>query len=176
MVIMIRHPGAPVVLIALAALCGAIAGAVRADSVVLENGRALRGEITEETDQVVRMKVSGGTVSVPRERIARLQRGDETPATADDREQVAFKGGASEQPARYAYLDGTGPGTDEVLVNRFVLLEPAGELAHGTLAEVLEFREIDGLEMARVRVGEVAGWLPAMWLREQGREEPVLRR
>jgi hypothetical protein len=57
---------------------------------------------------------------------------------------------------------------------KFSVMIPIGELAHGTLVQLRERRVINGIEMARVRVGELDGWVPAGWLRKAP-ATPVLR-
>jgi len=180
---MIRHPGVPFVLFAFAVLCAVILGAmaigVQADYVVLTNGRTLQGEITEANDQVVRVKMSGGVVTLPRSSVESIHRGEAKPVAEKPaekgRERVAHQGEGGAKPGVFRYLDGTDAETGEVTVTRFSVLKPVGELAHGTLIEVLETATVNGLSMAKIRAGKLEGWVPAKWLRDAA-EETVLRK
>ncbi len=180
---MIRHPGVPFVLFAFAVLCavilGATAGGVRADYVVLTNGRTLEGEITEANDDLVRVKMSGGVVTLPRASVESIHRGEARPAgkktEGEDRKRIAHQGEGGAKPGVFRYLDGTDAETGKVLVTRFSVLKPVGELAHGTLIEVIENADIDGIPMSKIRAGKLEGWVPAVWLRDAAKET-VLRK
>ena len=79
----------------------------------------------------------------------------------------------------FRYIDGTDPETGEVARTKFIVLalKPAGELAHGTLIKVIEIRDINGIDMARVKAGELEGWIPAQFLKaSEGEETPILGR
>ncbi|OHB77735.1 MAG: hypothetical protein A2Z34_03170 [Planctomycetes bacterium RBG_16_59_8] len=50
--------------------------ALYADEVILKNGNVLSGTITVETEKTVTIKVKVGTISIPKEQIAALRKGD----------------------------------------------------------------------------------------------------
>ena len=138
-----------------------------ADWIEFENENRIEGEITKEEDGLVTIKVEGGTVTVPRSSIVRTTATD--PREGDDREMISHRGGAATKLGDYRYLDGWNATTSKVEVRTFTLLRPVGELAHGTLVRVEETRRVNGTEMARVKVGEVEGWVPVGNLRNAGR-------
>ena len=173
---MIRHRGIAVALVGIVAVALGVStlgpSEAHADWVVLQNGRALEGTIEEETDEIVRIRLPGGVMSLPRSSVKSVHRGDR-PAEDREGDRVEHQGGA-ERPAVYRYLDGGVQEDGTVRLPRFTLFLPVGELAHGTLVEMKDLRTLNGVEMAKVKVGEVEGWIPAAHLREAPRE-PVVR-
>jgi hypothetical protein len=167
---MIRQRGFRLGLLVLVGAGALLATAASADWIVLDNGRKLEGKIEEKTDDTVRIKLAGGSVTVSRKRIQAIHEGDRPPTGDEKGDRVAHRGdGATRRPAEYRYLDGSDAVTGEVVQPRFTVMLPVGELAHGTLVELRDFRTMNGVEMAKVRVGDVEGWVPVASLRKAPR-------
>jgi hypothetical protein len=159
-------------------LSGLFAPDVSADWVVLTNGRILEGDLLLESDELVRVRVEGGTMTFPRSSVREIHRGGKPPQKAvsgDDRERVAHRGGATRKRGVLHYLDGTDAETKEIVLRKFIVMAPVAELAHGTCVEQIETRTINGVDMSRIKVGEREGWVATSHLRKAA-AKPALRR
>src|SRR5262245_1595156 len=65
---------------------------VSADDVYLTNGRKFEGVIAETTDSQVRIRMQGGTLSLPRSQVLRVEAGDSSLAEYLLRKEVLKKG------------------------------------------------------------------------------------
>ena len=107
-------------------LTSLVAVPVFADDVYLTNGRKFEGVIAETTDSQVRIQMQGGTLSLPRSQVLRVESGDSSLAGYLHRRDALRKNPAAGaaawlELARWARAQGLGQATREAALTAAVL-------------------------------------------------------
>jgi len=114
---------------------GVLAGTVGADVVRLKNGRSFEGKIIEETEREVKLRTGGGEVTLTREQIEAIERG-ESPLEQYERRAAALK--ADDADGHYT-------------LGEFCLEEQLHAQAIAELRRVLAIQPVHKLALAKLR-------------------------